>query len=148
MPVGVRCDRKLEDGRSVDSPVASACCIRLAHICHACFSPTVEPTGDSPMIPIAFWDVSPWGTSSVDPEDAIDNSAMVMGWFPCPCFLWRQQSLIFVHCSSKSALLPYHLDASSIVLLLTLFPGSLQTRLPRQSFRHSLAGLMARLVLD
>jgi hypothetical protein len=31
-----------------------------------------------------------------EPKSAIDNSAMVMGWFPCPCFLWLHLSVGFL----------------------------------------------------
>jgi hypothetical protein len=45
------------------------------------------------MIAVTLWDISPWGTSSVKPENSINNSAMIQGWFPCSGFLRWQQRL-------------------------------------------------------
>ncbi len=58
---------------------------------HASFDPAVEAACHGTPRPISLWQVSPGRTGSHDPEDGIEDQAMILGWTSDFWFLWWQQ---------------------------------------------------------
>jgi hypothetical protein len=83
----------------VDSPVQVLCGVGLLldrgkeASPDACLAPAVEAAGDGLPGAIPFGQVAPGSAGADDPEDAVEDAAVVSGWAAGVRFLWRQQGL-------------------------------------------------------
>ena len=59
----------------------------------ACLAPAGEAAGNGLPGAIPFGDIAPGSAGADDPEDAVENAAVVSGWAACMRFLWRKQGL-------------------------------------------------------
>jgi hypothetical protein len=56
-------------------------------------APAVEAAGAGGLAAIPFGHVAPGGTGADDPQDAVEDAAVVSGWAACMRFLWGKQGL-------------------------------------------------------
>jgi hypothetical protein len=56
-------------------------------------APAVEAAGDGLPGAIPFRHVAPRGTGTDDPQDAVEDAAVVSGWAACMRFLWGKQGV-------------------------------------------------------
>jgi hypothetical protein len=59
----------------------------------ACLAPAVEAAGNGLPGAIPFGDSAPGSAGAEEPEDAVEDAAVVSGWAACMRFLWRKQGL-------------------------------------------------------
>jgi hypothetical protein len=57
------------------------------------FAPTIEAAGHRAPGAIAFREIAPGGAGADDPENAVEDAAVVSGWAARVRFLWRKQGL-------------------------------------------------------
>jgi hypothetical protein len=57
------------------------------------FAPTIEAAGHRAPGAIAFREVTPGGAGADDPENTVEDAAVVSGWAARVRFLWRKQGV-------------------------------------------------------
>lgn len=57
------------------------------------FAPPIEAAGHRAPGAIAFREIAPGGAGADDPENAVEDAAVVSGWAASVRFLWRKQGL-------------------------------------------------------
>ena len=59
----------------------------------ACLAPAIEAAGNGRPGAIPLGQVAPWGPGTDDPQEAVQDAAVVSGWTACVRFLRRKQGL-------------------------------------------------------